>query len=83
VKESSDEAEGGERGRWAQYAGTKKKRPEVSCFLFALFKGACFSELAYRRLSVWWYQRGVSRGIAPGSNDPKIIDFRLSGISVG
>ena len=48
VKESSDseprrgagEAEG-EGGGWVQ----KKLRPEVNCFLFALCKGACFSEL--------------------------------------
>ena len=25
--------------------GTKKLGPEVNCFLFALYKGACFSEL--------------------------------------
>jgi len=28
--------------------GTKKMSPEVNCFLFALCKGACFSELQAR-----------------------------------
>ena len=44
VKESSDSEPrrgAGEGGGWVH----KKLRPEVNCFLFALCKGACFSEL--------------------------------------